>query len=82
MKQDERYSKISHILLPWQHSRFEPSLIRNTILIFYSPVGPQWGFSCFRYGLALLDQFLTAIGLNCLPVRGNISKKIEKGFGT
>ena len=69
MKQDERNSKISNILLPWQHSRFEPSLIRNNYLIFYSPVGPQWGFPCFWYALALLDQLLTAIGWNCLPVR-------------
>ena len=38
-------------------------------LIFYSPVGPQWEFSCFWYALALLDQLLTAIGCNCLPVR-------------
>ena len=27
MKEDERSSKIKNILLPWQHSRFEPSLI-------------------------------------------------------
>ena len=27
-------------LLPWQHSRFEPSLIRNTIISFYVP---EWG---------------------------------------
>ena len=30
-KQDDRNSKISNILLRWQHSRFEPWLIRNTI---------------------------------------------------
>ena len=39
MKQDERNSKISNILLPWRHSRFESSLIRNTIISFSTP---QW----------------------------------------
>ena len=37
MKQDEKNSKISNILLPWQLSRFEPSLIRNTIISFSTP---------------------------------------------
>ena len=34
MKQDERNSKISNILLPWQHSWFEPLLIRNNYLMY------------------------------------------------
>ena len=34
MKQDEKDSNISNILLPWQQSRFEHSLIRNTIISF------------------------------------------------
>ena len=42
---------------------------KHNYLIFYSPVGPQWSFSCFWYALALLDQLLTATGWNCLPVR-------------
>ena len=37
IKQDEGNPKISNILLPWQHSRFEPSLIRNTIISFSIP---------------------------------------------
>ena len=37
MKQDERNSKISNILLPWQHSGLEASLIRNTIISFSAP---------------------------------------------
>ena len=37
IKQDERNSKISDILLPWQHSRFEPSLIKNRIISFFTP---------------------------------------------
>ena len=37
IKQDERNSKISNILLPWQHSGFEPSLIGNTIISFFTP---------------------------------------------
>ena len=55
----ERNSKILNILLPWQHSRFEPSLIRNTIISFSKP---QWSFSCFWYALVFVDQLLTAIG--------------------
>ena len=45
MKQDERNSKISNILLPWQHSRFEPSLIRNIIISFSTPQLDQNGVS-------------------------------------
>ena len=37
IKQDESSSKISNIFLPWQYSRFEPSLIRNTIISFSTP---------------------------------------------
>ena len=36
-KQDESNSKISNILFPWQHSWFELSLIRNTIISFSTP---------------------------------------------
>ena len=62
MKQNERNSKVSNILLPWQHSQLEPSLIGNTIISFSTPVGPQWDFSYLWYALAFLDQLLTEIG--------------------
>ena len=45
MKQDERNSKISNILLPWQHSRFESPLIRNTIISFSTPQQGHNGIS-------------------------------------
>ena len=40
MKQDEKSSKVSNIVLLWQHSWFEPSLTKNTIISFSTP---QWG---------------------------------------
>ena len=37
MKEDEKNFKVLNILLPWQHSWFELSLIRNTIISFSTP---------------------------------------------
>ena len=73
MKQDERNSKISNILLPLQHSRFEPLSIRNTIISFSTLQkghnGISLAFDCNRIIYQLDNQ-------------RNISKMIEKGFGT
>ena len=45
MKQDERNSKILNVWLPWQHSRFQPSLTGNTIISFPTPQLAAMGVS-------------------------------------
>ena len=57
------------ILLPWQHFRFEPSLIRNIIISFSTS---QWGHNGFRLLLVCIGTTRTTFdrnSLNCLPVR-------------
>ena len=55
MKQGERSSKIYNILLPWQLSRFDPSLIGNAIISFFTSQ-PQWDFYCSWLTLAFIEQ--------------------------
>ena len=70
MKRDEKNCKISNILLPWQHFRFEPSLIRNTITTFSAPQLGHIGISLvFGLHWHSLINFRLKLFLNCLPVR-------------
>ena len=49
MKQHERNSKISNILLPYQHSLFEPSFTGNIIISFSTPhngISLAFGMHC------------------------------------
>ena len=86
MKRDERNSKISNILLPWQHSRFEPLLIRNTIISFSTPQQRGHNGISLAFGIHWHSQI--SFGLQqseivyLLDNERNISKLIEKGFGT